>query len=129
MAKSDLEAKLAKQIAKAGLPAPQRHVRTDFITGRRYEADFLWSFPGDDVCFRGVAVEVQGGLWMPPARDRRGTIRGRGHANPKSIERDCEKMCLAQLDGWLILFVTEKMIRDGRALQWITEALQIGGFL
>ena len=125
MSKSELEDKLLEQIRAAGLPEPERHVRTDFITGRRYEADFLWRFDEGNTCFRGLAVEVQGGLWMPPARDRRGVIRGRGHANPKSIERDCEKICLAQLDGWLILPVTEKMIRDGRALAWIQEALAL----
>jgi hypothetical protein len=126
VSKSDLEDKLAKQIRDAGLPEPERGVRKDFITGRRYEADFLWRFE-NCTCFRGVTVEVQGGLWMPPARDKSGVVRGRGHANPKSIERDCEKMCLAQLDGWLILFVTGKMIRDGRAVDWIGEALALDG--
>lgn len=127
MAKSDLEQKLAKQIREAGLPEPELHVRSGFITGRKFEADFLWHFPPDNVCFRGLVVEVQGGVYMPPTKDKKGVTRGRGHANPKAIERDAEKMCLAQLDGWMILFITDKTIRDGRALQWITEALQIVG--
>lgn len=129
MGKSELEVKLLKQIRQAGLPEPELNVRKDFITGRKFEADLLWRFPSDDVCFRGVAVEVQGGLYMPPTYDKKGVKRGRGHANPAAIERDAVKMCLAQLDSWLILFITGKMIRDGRALQWITEALQIGGLL
>lgn len=124
MAKSDLEDKLALLIKAAGLPEPERDVTKDFIAGRRYEADFLWRF-ANCTCFQGLVVEVQGGIWMPPMRDRRGVARGRGHANPKKIESDCEKMCLAQLDGWLILFVTEKMINDGRAMKWIVEALAL----
>lgn len=130
MAKSDLEAKLIKQLnGVARLPKPEFHVRTGFITGRKFEADLLWRFPPDNTCFRGLAVEVQGGLYMPPAKDKRGVTRGRGHANPKAIERDCEKMCLAQLDGWMILFITSAMIRDGRALRWIIHGLQDGGLM
>lgn len=125
MGKSELEELLLIQIRDAGLPEPERKVTKNFIEGRRYEADFLWRFSEDNTCFRGLATEVQGGLWMPPAMDRRGIVRGRGHANPKSIERDAEKMCLAQLDGWIILFVTKKMINDGRALAWIREALAL----
>ena len=128
MGKSELEELLLMQIRDAGLPEPRRNVRKGFVMGlkgRWLEADFLWKFSEDDTCFRGVAVEVQGGLWMPPARDRQGIMRGRGHANPKRIEDDCTKMCLAQLDSWLLLPVTKKMIDDGRALEWIREALAL----
>lgn len=125
MGKSELEAILADQLIALGIrPADKRHDRT-FITGRKYEADFLWFFP-KSTCFRGLVVEVQGGIFMPPRLDKKGVMRGRGHANPKSIQRDAEKMCLAQLDGWMIFFVTADMIKDGRAAAWIEEALLLG---
>ena len=125
MGKSELEELLLMQIRDAGLPEPRRNVRKGFVMGlksRWLEADFLWKFSEDNTCFRGLAVEVQGGLWMQPTKYG----RGRGHAHPKRIEDDCTKMCLAQLDSWLILPVTKKMIDDGRALEWIRLALAFG---
>ena len=116
---SELEEQLSLLINEAGLPAPERNVRKDFIPGRQLEADFLWRFPPGGT-FRGLAVEVQGGVWF-----RKETSAGfkKGHAHPKSIERDCEKVCLAQLAGWIVLPVTGKMIKDGRAVEWIGEVL------
>jgi len=122
--KSELETLLLEQIRDSGLPEPRCNARKGFVRGlkgRWLEADFLWHFKGGNTCFRGLAVEVQGGLWMPPTSGG----RGRGHAHPKRIEDDCTKICLAQLDSWLILPVTKKMIQDGRALAWIKEALAL----
>ena len=120
MKKSDLEQQLAQQIADAGLPEPECHCRT-FIPDRRLEADFLWRFPyqAGEPWPRGLAVEVQGGLWMPGTK----TGRGRGHAHPTSIERDCEKAILAQRAGWLFFPVTGKMIAKGLAICWIADVL------
>jgi len=123
---SQLEIKLLKKIEEAGYPTPERDT-ADFIPGRQYEADFLWRFPNGP--YAGLAVEVQGGHWMRAQPDKKGIRRGVGHASPQHIERDCEKLCLGTLSGWLMLLVTGKMIRDGRALEWIRQGLVIGGLI
>jgi hypothetical protein len=119
VSKSALEQELALLLQAVGIIPWGRNVRKGFIPSRRLEADFLWRFPSGSQ-FRGLAVEVQGGVWF-----QKSTSTGfkKGHAHPASIERDCEKVCLAQLAGWIILPVTEKMIRDGRAVKWIEEIL------
>lgn len=88
----------------AGLPAPKTEYRA--IPERR----FRW-----DMAFREslILVEIQGGTWA----------KG-GHSTGLGITRDAEKANLATLNGWRLLFFTTEMVRDGRALKTIQQALE-----
>ena len=102
---SDLENILAQQIKWAKLPAPHREY-SHVIPKRKYRFDFAWPE------FK-FAVEVQGGTWIKAA-----------HSTGGGIERDCEKIILAQLEGWKVFPVTRGQIEDGNALGWIKSALK-----
>lgn len=123
---SRLEDKLARKIEEAGYPTPERNP-DDLIPQRKYQGDFVWRFPKGP--YKGLVCEVQGGHWMGARQDKKGTYRGVGHGSPHHIERDCEKACLLGLNGWLVLLATGKMIRDGRAMEWIRQGLIIGGLI
>lgn len=101
---SNLEQALSEQIARAGLPTPERQYR--FCGGRRWRFDFAW--PASR-----LAVEVEGGLW----------IRGR-HVHPRGFAADCEKYNTAALLGWRVLRFVPEQVHDGRALATITAALK-----
>jgi hypothetical protein len=124
---SELELLALAQIRQAMLPEPERNVR-GWIPGRRFEADFLWQFP-DHPTYRGLVVEVQGGIWLRGYVDTKGIPRGRGHAHPAKIEDDAEKASLGQLAGYIVLQVTEKALNSGHALEWIIAGLSIGGLI
>lgn len=100
---SQLEGLLIEQIADAGLPAPKTEFR--FAPPRRWKFDLCWDF------YR-LAVEVEGGTW----------ILGR-HSRGKGYEQDCEKYARATIQGWRVIRVTGNMVRDGRALLYIREAM------
>jgi hypothetical protein len=100
---------LLEQIHLAGLPAPKTEYR--FHANRRWRFDFCWR-P------QLVACEIEGGIWMQTE-----TGRSKGHAHPERFESDCEKYNEAALYGWLLIRVTPKMVRDGRALDWLERAL------
>ena len=59
-----------------------------------------------------VAVEVEGGTWV-----------GGRHTTGKGFESDCVKYNLAAIDGWLVIRVTAAMIADGRAIEFVQQAL------
>lgn len=73
---------------------------------RQFRFDFAWPD-------RRLAVEVDGGTWT-----------GGRHTRGAGFESDCEKTNLAQLLGWRVLRFTTSMIRDGRAIATIREALE-----
>lgn len=100
---------LLEQIRLSQLPEPLLEYR--FHANRRWRFDFCWK-P------QLVACEVEGGIWMQTK-----TGRSKGHAHPERFESDCEKYNEAALYGWLLIRVTPKMIRDGRALEWLERAL------
>ena len=100
---SPLESRLAQQIARAGLPTPEREFR--------FHPERKWRF---DFCFPEamVALEVEGGTW----------VRGR-HARPKGFAEDCCKANESALMGWTLLRVTGEHIDSGQALEWLQRAL------
>ena len=100
---------LLEQILLAGLPEPK--------TEYRFHANRQWRF---DFCWRPqlVACEIEGGIWMQTESGR-----SKGHAHPDRFESDSEKYNEAALYGWLLIRVTPKMVRDGRALDWLERAL------
>ena len=102
---SEVEDELNYQIKAIGLPAPERQAK--IIPCRRFAFDFVWSE------FR-LAVDVQGGTWKPNT----------GHSSGTGIERDCEKLNLAILNGWRVLFVTTGMVNSGMALRYIEDAIK-----
>jgi very-short-patch-repair endonuclease len=101
---STLETTLANQIRAAGLPAPV----TEFLfhPDRQWRADFAWPEAM-------VILEVEGGTWT----------RGR-HVRPKGFAEDICKANAAQLMGYTVLRATGEQIRQGLAIQWLSEALE-----
>lgn len=77
-----------------------------FCPGRKWRFDY--AFPS-----RMIAVEYEG---IFSARSR--------HLSIKGFDGDCEKYSKAAILGWKVIRVTAIMIKDGRALNLITEALQ-----
>lgn len=102
-----LENRLVAQIKAAGLPVPMREAY--LIPLRLWRWDLAWGHP------QCLAVEVQGGTWMP--------TRG-AHSRGAGQRRDAEKQNAAVLAGWRCLVVTSDMVRDGSALATIQEALK-----
>lgn len=95
-----------RQIEAAGLPAPERQSR--LVDGRRFQTDLVWRGAG-----QMVTVEVEGGTW----------VRGR-HTRPQGFENDCEKYNAVELQhNPISLRVTGGMVKDGRALTFIRQAL------
>lgn len=76
-----------------------------FHPTRRWRFDFCW-------VLKGVAVEVEGGTWS-----------GGRHTTGTGFEKDCEKYNEAMLMGYRVFRFTGAMIRDGRAINTILEAL------
>lgn len=100
---SKLEQLLARQIAHAQLPAPQREYR--FHAVRKWRFDFVW-LP------QRLAAEVEGAVF------------GRGrHTRGSGFASDADKYNTALLDGWRVLRFTEKQIYSGRALAMLRSAL------
>ena len=105
MPKSELEEALAQQMAWAGVCRPEREYR--FHPKRMFRFDFAWP----DL---RLAVEVQGGTWS-----------GGAHGRGSGIARDYEKLNLAAVNWWVVLQVDSKMVRDGRAIGLIIDALAV----
>ena len=100
---SEIEDELLRQIQFARLPEPEREYR--FASPRRWRFDF--AYPS-----RYLAVEVEGATWT-----------GGRHTRGAGYEADCEKYSVAAILGWRVLRVTSSMIRDGRALALLEQAL------
>jgi very-short-patch-repair endonuclease len=102
----DWPGELAGQARAAGLALPIREYR--FHPARRWRFDLAWPIPR-------VAVEVDGGAYI-----------GGRHTSGPGFEADCEKHSVAASQGWRVLRVTPRHIRQGKALDWLTEAI-LGG--
>lgn len=82
-----------------------------FHSTRKWRADFaIWQKKiapfAEEQC---LLVEIEGAVYGKPGR----------HQRVDGMERDCEKYAEALLSGYPVLRVTPKMVRDGRALQYI----------
>lgn len=93
------ERTLAAQLEQAGIPF-DREFR---FTERRWRFDFV-------VGYR-TAVEIEGGSFTG------------GHKRGKAYETDCEKHNAAMFRGWRVYRFTPAMVNDGRALEWVKQAL------
>jgi hypothetical protein len=105
---SDLEEKFLEQIKDAGLPIPDREYR--FHATRKWRLDFYWS--AKDTRSFPVAVEVEGGTFLAKSR----------HTSGVGFEKDCEKYNEVALAKIVLLRVTGKHVKDGRALDWLRRA-------
>lgn len=104
MSQSDLERSLFVQLVTAGVDEPEQQWAP--IAGRRYRADLAW--PG-----RKLIAEVEGGTWI-----------GGRHVSGSGFEADCEKYNLFAIHGYRVFRFTGAMVRDGRALATIEQALE-----
>ena len=99
---SKLEATLSLLMQAAGFN-PETEYR--FHPPRRWRFDF--AFPDQK-----IAIECEGGTW---ANGRH--VRGAG------FEKDAEKYNTAAIEGWMVLRFTSGMIKSGKALNQIEQAL------
>lgn len=108
----DLEGALLLHLRAAGLPEPERQTRLSLppiAPGRpRRTCHFDFAWPA-----LKVSVEVHGGIWS----------RGR-HNSGVGVTTDAEKAAHAQLQGWTLITVTDKLIDDGRAVELIRAAIE-----
>jgi very-short-patch-repair endonuclease len=104
---SQLEEAFAMQIHAYELPEPVRQYRMPELPERRYTYDFAW-------IEQRLLVEVQGGLYMAKG----------GHNTANGIDRDCEKIALAMVNGYRVLPVTGMQVRDGRAIAWVDTLIR-----
>lgn len=88
----------------ARLPVPVPEYRFDMI--RMYRFDYAWPK------YR-LAMEVDGGIWT----------QGR-HTRGAGKLADMEKLSLAAIGGWRILYVSPEQIRNGHALLLLAKAIE-----
>ena len=96
---SDLEAKFLfywNALAPSDLHDPA--VEHRFAPHRRFRFDVAF-------VEQKIAIELQGGIWM---RTKSG--RSAGHAYGARMERDYEKLNLAQSLGWAVFYFTGGML-------------------
>ena len=106
---SQLELLLLNRLERAGLPVGEAQYR--FVPGRLYRWDRAWTeIDGRAV---KVAVEVQGGTWVP----------GGAHSRGSGIERDCLKFSIGAALGWRVLPISRKMLESGEGIALIAQAL------
>jgi len=70
--------------------------------GRRFKADAFFTRDG-------VIVEVVGAAHL---------------AGRKKLEEDCERYAIAASMGYLVVTVTAKTIKSGKAIEWLASALR-----
>lgn len=93
---SKLEIRFSQQLAGDTIPPHQRNYF--FLPDRDLELDFAWPQ-------WKVGVEIQGGV------------------HKMKLSRDCEKMVLAILAGWVILPLDRKLVTSGQGLQALSSIL------
>lgn len=101
-----LEDKLLADLAKLGLPVPEREYRFDPV--RKWRFDCAWPD-------HKLAIECDGGTWS-----------GGRHVRGAGYQRDAEKFNAASRLGWAVFHYTGAMIRSGYAAREIAEALGVG---
>ena len=96
-----------------GVETLRLHLRADgigFTTEYKFHPLRKWRF--DFALAKGIAVEVDGGIWS----------LGR-HVRGKGFEGDCEKVNEAALLGWRVLRFSTGMVKNGTAIDTIRRAL------
>lgn len=101
---TDAVVHLLNDVVAAKLPMPVSEYR--FHPVRRWRFDLAW--PN-----LRIAVEIEGGSYV-----------GGRHSCGPGFWRDCEKYNEAALDGWIVIRVIPRMVRDGRAIEWLIRAVR-----
>lgn len=99
---------LAMLMTAAGLPEPQTEFR--FHPSRKWRWDVCW-------LRQKVALERQGSTWT-----------GGRHTRGKGYRSDCIKLAEGQLLGWIVVYATADMMRDGTAFALVERALESRGW-
>jgi hypothetical protein len=86
------------------LPVPVEELR--FAPPRRWRFDYAWPD-------RKLALEVQGGLF----------VNGR-HSRGAALVKEHEKLNMAAMLGWRVLYVTPQQVQNGQALSIVESALR-----
>ena len=102
---AELIAILLFQIKALNLAEPEREFK--FHSRRKFRADLGW--PGR----QRLLLELQGGTHTRGAHVRGGRY-----------EEDCERMAEAVYEGWRVIWVTPRMVEDGRAVRWLERLLK-----
>lgn len=102
-------------VRQAGFGDPEPEFR--FHPTRKWRFD--WAWPAVK-----VALEREGGRWRE-VNTAAGPVRllVSRHTSEKGYDADCEKYNAAQIAGWVVIRATPRMVRDGRALAALLEAL------
>jgi len=98
---TEVEDLFYSQLKDEEIVAPTREYK--FLEDRKFRFDFAWFH-------MKVAVEIQGGVF----------IHG-GHSTGLGITRDCEKLALANIDGWTVFQFTSAQVRSGQAIEWMKQ--------
>lgn len=85
----------------AALHLPPMVPEYRFHTARAWRLDGAWP----DLL---VGLEIEGGAFV-----------GGRHGRGAGLEADCEKYAEAACAGWLVLRVTPRQVRSGRAARWL----------
>jgi hypothetical protein len=125
----DYEQILCDKLVDAGYPEPEQEYRFDKV--RKWRIDL--AYPP-----LRIGIEVEGGAFSAPVkchncgalvmqRTKTGkmvVVRAGGrHNRGVGLENDAEKYNQAAIDNWMILRVTPTMIKDGRAVDVIGNAI------
>ena len=81
------------------------------IPGRRLAYDFFITVKNKRPLY--LLIELQGGTWMKRS----------GHNSGQGIQRDCEKLNLATLEGYACMHFTTDDVTEGVALEMVMRYL------
>lgn len=108
--KQGFDHKAAKELIMLTLVSfvPRNMIETEF----RFHPPRRWRW---DFCVPSLmlAIEYHGGIYS-----------GGRHTRGTGFQADREKMNAGQLAGWLILELTEEMVKSGRAYEMIEQAIE-----
>jgi len=109
---STAELTLEAQLSQAGIPFEREY---KFHPERKWRADFIvWRMMVDPPIVP-LLVEIEGGIGS--------TSR---HLTYTGFTNDCEKYAHAAILGYRVIRCTPAQVDDGRALEWIRQALGVG---
>lgn len=101
------------------------------VTGRKFRIDFAWPSVK-------VGLEIDGGVWGNEIKchnchqtvkqklknGRMMTVRiGGRHNRGEGLMRELEKRALLAAEGWLIIAVTDRQIKDGSMVRWVAQCI------
>jgi hypothetical protein len=98
---------LGFQCRMLGLPEPECEVR--FAPPRRWKFDAFWRHVG-------LALEIQGGLFLPNGGGR--------HNRGAALLREQEKLNAAAALGFRVVFTTPKDLASGQTMLWLEPMLR-----